>query len=252
MELSSPVFVLTSDVDWASDDCIEDLVSAIGQYRIRPVFMATGKSKVLDRLLRGDEIEVGLHPNFLPGSSHGADIASVIDHVVGLYPQAQSFRSHCFVDSSPITQAFVARGFRYDSNLCLHMQRDIVPLRHSSGLARLPVFWEDDVHWTWYDGEWNLDGLFADFLTPGLKILNVHPFNFALNVPNEEAYRAVKKHIPSLSRDAMATLRHRGAGTRSFVLDLLRRLKGIDARFLSLSEVHRICLAQEGGRWSAA
>jgi hypothetical protein len=207
MEQNSPVFVLTSDVDWASEDCLEDWIAALRPFAIRPVVMATGRSQVLDRCLRDGQIEIGVHPNFLPGSSHGADVAAVIDHVLGLYPQAQTFRSHCFVDSSPITDAFAARGFRYDSNLCLHMQENIVPLRHSSGLTRFPVFWEDDVHWTWFKGRWDLDTLFAEFLTPGLKILNVHPFNFALNVPDEETYRAVKKHIPSLSRDEMEGVR---------------------------------------------
>lgn len=241
MDLSAPVFVLTSDVDWASDDCIEDMAAAVGEFAIRPVFMATGKSKVLDRLLREDQIEVGLHPNFLPGSSHGTDVESVIDHVVGLYPDAATFRSHCFVDSSHISAAMIARGFRYDSNLCLYMQSNIVPLRHSSGLVRLPVFWEDDDHWAWCNGEWNLDAVFADFLAPGLKIFNVHPFNFALNIPNGEAYRAAKRHIPTISREGMEQLRYQGPGTRSFVLELLRRLRTMKACFLTLSEVYRMC-----------
>jgi Polysaccharide deacetylase len=238
-----PVFVLTSDVDWASEDCIEDLLAAVRRFGIRPVVMATGRSATLDRYLLEDQIEIGVHPNFLPGSSHGADVASVIDHVLGLYPQAQTFRSHCFVDSSPIAEAFVARGLRYDSNLCLYLQRAIVPLRHSSGLVRFPVFWEDDVHWTWQNGVWDLDAVFAEFLTPGLKILNVHPFNFALNIPNEETYRSLKRHIPSLRRDEIETVRHQGPGTRSFVLDLLRRLEAIGARFQTLSEVHRTCMS---------
>lgn len=85
MTFNAPLFVLTSDVDWASDPCIDDLASEAAARGIRPVFMATGASAALTRLAEHGLAQIGLHPNFSPGSSHGPDLASVVDHITRLY-----------------------------------------------------------------------------------------------------------------------------------------------------------------------
>jgi len=117
---------------------------------------------------------VGLHPNFLPGSTHGATVDEVIANTTALWPDAISFRSHCFYDDTRMLRKMAERGFRYDSNLFAFLQPMLAPLRTVAGTVRLPVFWEDDVH----SGErllWELGALRAAFRGPGLKIVNVHP-----------------------------------------------------------------------------
>ena len=236
MTFNAPVFVLTSDVDWASDPCIADLADHARRRAIRPVFMATGASAILDQLRSAKQAEVGWHPNFNPGSTHGTDIRSVVDHVSGLFPGATTFRSHSFSDSTHIMDAMRSRGIRYDSNICLHLQEGLVPLRHFSGVLRFPVFWEDDVHWV-QGGSWAVDDYLEKFLSPGLKILNVHPINFALNVPGADFYRTVRGAAPTLTAGEIERRRFAGPGTRTFVLDLLDRLRAAGHRFYTLDEV---------------
>ena len=192
--INAPLFCLTSDVDWASDYCISELLQFARSLEIAPTIFATHTTPELS-----SGVEVGVHPNFLPGSSHGPDRASVINHMLGAFPQAKAYRSHHFVDSSDISYEMFQRGLVYDSNLCLPLQDGIVPLQMGSGPIRFPVFWEDDVHSSTNPSDWRVESYLERFTTEGLKIINVHPFFFAANIPNQEYYDKVKQHIKTLS-----------------------------------------------------
>jgi ubiquinone/menaquinone biosynthesis C-methylase UbiE len=255
IQFNSPVFVLTSDIDWASEACVEDLLHILDNFKVKPVLMATHESAVISRRAAEGRIELGLHPNFLPGSSHGNSADEVVQHIFELFPAATTFRSHSFVDSSHITTHMVARGLRYDSNLCLYLQGNLVPLRHQSGLMRFPVFWEDDVHWT-RRGSWCVDDVIEQFLQPGLKVLNFHPVAVALNIPDATFYQANKEYVSSASKQDIERLRHRGAGTRSFLIELLTRLQRFGHRFSTLAELYRMIsdkpeTGERGGRENA-
>jgi SAM-dependent methyltransferase len=240
------LFCLTSDLDWASEFCIEDLLGFATELGLHPTIFATHQSGVVSGYRVDGLVDVAIHPNFLPGSSHGADEASVIGHMFDLVPDAETFRSHCFVDSTGIVRQMLERGISYDSNLCLHLQPGLVPLHHGTGILRFPVFWEDDCHWDLTGGDWNVDRWLDRFLTPGLKILNVHPFAFAANITSTEHYRGAKSLITSLSaRSAAADVRHSGPGTRTFVTTLVCALLDAGARFYSLKELYSMSTAKE-------
>ena len=239
INIHAPLFCLTSDVDWASDYAIRELLQFAGDVGITPTVFATHSTTALN-----DGAEIGIHPNFLPGSSHGTDTRSVVDHMLAAYPQAKAFRSHHFVDSSDIAVEMFRRGLRYDSNLCLHMQDGIVPLRTSAGPIRFPVFWEDDVHWATHPGDWSVKDYVGRFTTHGLKILNVHPFLFAANVPGQEYYERVKGHIKSLSADTARDVRYEGPGVRTFVEALLRELRNRGFKFHTLNQLFEMTVGQ--------
>lgn len=236
--IHSPIFSFTSDIDWASEACIEDLADLLNNSGIKPTFMATHKSAIIDKLLAEGKIDVGLHPNFLPGSTHGADVPSVVDHVCSLYPKAEVFRSHGFVDSTQIVRQMGERGIQFDSNLCLYLQADLAPLRHAAKSCRLPVFWEDDVHWT-QEGSWDFSRYRHDFLTTGLKIINIHPVHVALNTPNEAFYQSVKSGASKADAEFIRTHRHDGQGVRTFLLELLAELKKNGVATHTLGEIYR-------------
>lgn len=236
MIIDTPLFVLTSDIDWASDDCISELTDFASGLGIRPTLFATHESALITRLGADDAAEIGVHPNFMTGSSHGGDVNAVADHVMALVPGAKSFRSHGFMDSTPIARALRDRGIEQDTNLALFLQEDITPLRHATGLMRLPVFWEDDFHFNWEGTDWNVDSYYAHFLKPGLKVINVHPIHFALNTPSEEFYRGLGASASELSSADIERLRHRGDGTRTFVTELLTRLRKDGFEFRTLAE----------------
>lgn len=238
--IDSPLFCLSSDVDWASDYAIDDFVSLVSGFGIKPTVFATHRSAALDRWIENGSIELGIHPNFLPGSSHGSDPVSVIDHMIREFPSARCFRSHCFIDGAQITQEMVRRGFCYDSNLCVYLQPNLAPLRHASGLVRFPVFFEDDVHWLHTNGDWELSKVLPAFLSPGLKVLNFHPFFVAANIPNQQYYVSVKSHIKTLNAENIDEVRCNREGARTFLTRLLQELAGRGQRFYTLAELHRL------------
>jgi SAM-dependent methyltransferase len=207
------------------------------QFGVRPTLFATHPNEAVQRCEREGEAQVGVHPNFLPNSTHGSSPDEVIEHITGLFPNAEVFRSHSFFDNSYISEAFRKIGYRYDSNLCLYLEEDIRPLRHSSGMLRFPVFWEDDVHWVRTNGDWSIDNFLDSFLSPGLKIINVHPIHIALNTPDAAFYKAVPKRAGDLQARDIEALRNSGPGTRSFLTSLLEVLTTQGHRFYTLAEL---------------
>lgn len=237
---TEPVFCLTSDTDWASEFAIARLLGFAAAHAIRPTVFVTHRSAALRAARDAGAVELGIHPNFLPGSSHGADVDSVIAHSFDLVPNARLWRSHAFVDGTHVALKLHAAGIRVDSNLCLYLQPDLVPLMHWVGIKRFPVFWEDDVHWH-RGGAWSFASYRDAFFSPGLKIVNVHPFLFALNVPDDRFYQSVKSHIPTLDAESAAALRWQGAGPADFLAELTEAVAASGRRWFTLAE-----LAQAG------
>ena len=234
--LDRPVFILTSDVDWASDYCIESFVSfALGR-GVRPTLFVTHQSPALAALQAANSIEFGIHPNFMAGSSHGADPATVIASLLSIVPEPVAARSHHYIDSSEIVRGLAASGLRIDSNVCLFLQSGLKPQHHWSGLIRLPCFWEDDVHWD-RGFAWDFAPLRCAFLTPGLKILNVHPFMFALNIPDATAYARHKHLIPTLSAESAGPLRFQGPGPATYLAALIDCVHAEGYSFTSISKL---------------
>jgi SAM-dependent methyltransferase len=236
--INAPLFCMTGDQDWASDAVVADFVDLFAGYGVRPTLFATNKSSLVDELAAGGRIELGLHPNFLPGSTHGADSEAVIKHVIEMYPGARTFRSHGFVDGSQICRRFHEWGIRYDSNLCLDMQPNIVPLRHVSGITRFPTFWGDFTHFTNRADDWDLRRYLPAILSPGLKVFNFHPINVATNVPNAAYYQTIRSRTGSLSAADIKDVRYNGPGVRTFLIALLDLLKARGLRCYSLAELH--------------
>jgi hypothetical protein len=167
VDLSGPVFALTADVDWASEFAIADFLETVSAFGVKPTIFVTHSSAVIDTAKAEGRIDVGWHPNFLPGSSHGSDVKSVIDYVSALAPDARCYRSHWFFDHTGVSRQMWERGIRFDSNLCLYLQEGLVPLQHGLGLVRFPVFWEDEIHFE-QSTSWKFADHSVHFVSPGL------------------------------------------------------------------------------------
>jgi hypothetical protein len=68
---------LTSDLDWASEYCIEHFLDIAERFSVTPTLFVTHASVAAFQAARDARAELGIHPNFLPGSSHGEDTISV-------------------------------------------------------------------------------------------------------------------------------------------------------------------------------
>jgi hypothetical protein len=95
------------------------------------------------------------------------------------------------------------------------------------------VFFEDDVHWA-QGRNWAFADYRAAFASPGLKILNFHPFMWTLNVPNAEYYAAHRSHIPTLTQAEAGAMRHCGPGSATFLDEIIRWVRETGGEFVSL------------------
>jgi len=234
---NQPVFVFTTDIDWASEHCIETLLSDMKAKNVIPTAYATHPSAALTRFADQGDAVIGLHPNFLPGSSHGEDRAAVIDHITAMFPDARSFRSHCMVDDTHISIIMKDKGILYDSNLCLYLQPGLVPLHHWTGIPRFPMFWADDIHWR-RDGEFRLEPYRDIFFSPGLKIIGVHPFMYTLNLSDHDTYLNNKSHITTLGEQEAEKLKSPGPGAQTFLHELIDAVHDQGLRFHTLDELY--------------
>jgi ubiquinone/menaquinone biosynthesis C-methylase UbiE len=235
---AGPIFCFTSDMDWADDDMISFMYSIFDEYEIALTPFITNHSAYLQKRFGDNPSQMGVHPNFLPGSSHGATPREVCDHVIALNPAAKFYRSHRYSEGSEIACLFRERGFEFDSNLDLIPQPGLRPLLHSSGLVRYPVFLGDG---TWFERHPHID--FAAVLgllpTPGLKIFSFHPVHVCLNTPDPDHYRWFRQ-----SRRHWRDCVHPGVGTRSNLKRLLEELRRQpSAECCSLPNLHRIATA---------
>ncbi|HEY8807962.1 MAG TPA: hypothetical protein VIN70_10315 [Candidatus Limnocylindria bacterium] len=233
-----PVFCFTTDIEWAPEWAIEDLFALADSYEVRLTPFLTHRSAYVSRRFAGskDAGTVGLHPNFLPGSTHGGSVAEVIEHVTALWPEARSFRSHCFYDETRMNRQMADRGFRYDSNLCAFLQPGVVPLRTVTQIIRFPVFWEDDVH-SGFGMPWTIEAIDLELRSPGLKIINVHPPRVALNVP-DEAFHESRRALHARADVTAAEHAYDGAGTRTFLEGLFAYTRAMGHPVVTLEELY--------------
>ncbi|RXR30399.1 hypothetical protein [Sphingobium fluviale] len=234
--MSDGRFVLTADVDWASEYSIRSFIDYTVSNDIVPTLFVTHQSAVIEDAAAAGEIDLGIHPNFMPGSTHGATVDQVLDHVFDLVPDPVASRSHCFFDNSAVSLALAQRGIAIDSNICCHLQEGLPVLQHWNGVKRLPVFFEDDVHWT-RGGGWSFADHQPAFESPGLKILNFHPFMWALNVPDAEFYEKNRAHITTLAPEIANVLRFSGQGSATFLENIIQWVRQTGGRFVSLREL---------------
>ena len=214
-----PLLCFTTDIEWAPEWAISETFALADRYGIPLAPFLTHRSAYLTERLADPRSRrnAGVHPNFLPGSTHGAGVDEVIATCRAILPGAVSFRSHCFYDDTRTLRKLEALRFRYDSNACAFLQPGLVPMRTATSIVRFPVFWEDDLHSAAGD-PWSFADLRAAFATPGLKVVNVHPLRVALNVP-DEAYRTTEGGLYGSHGVDEA---YDGPGTRTFLEELFQ------------------------------
>ena len=178
-------FVLTFDVDWAPDYMIEHTVRLLRSYNVKSTWFLTHESKAINNLLHNDLIEVGIHPNFLPGSTQGESTIEVMDNLVKAFPMAKVVRTHAMVYSSEIAKLFCAYHFERDSSIFLDGMPGIQPYTthytDEKSIVRLPYCWSDD-------GELRCRPKWLIPKNEGMKILDFHPVHIFLNTAKKQDY----------------------------------------------------------------
>ena len=107
---------VTIDLDWAPDFAIRHAARILIEKNIKATWFITHDSPAVRELFDSAGLfEVGIHPNFMSGTSHGATYQEVVAHVLGIYPPAKAVRTHGLFQSSNILRMIaVDHGLRAD------------------------------------------------------------------------------------------------------------------------------------------
>ena len=216
------------DIDWAPDWSVALSVEICRQRNVPVTFFATHASDLLQDFASDPLFDVGIHPNFLSGSSHGGNTEAVMDHCMSLVPEASVMRTHGLYQTSNLFNFIcdVYPQIVVDCSLFLPYSRNLEPTfqyfgRYNRKLTRLPTFFSDDVAWRWPDWRYST----ALLVEPGLKIFCFHPIHVALNSSDSWPYENLKASLdtPLYSATRAQVNRHTtgGIGVREFLERLL-------------------------------
>lgn len=187
-------------MDWAPDFAIDFVADLLLSSSVKATWFLTHTSPSVDKLKEHPDLfELGLHPNFLTGSSHGETAEEVLEHCAVISDTAVSARTHGLFQSTPLLDLIVRRtSIRIDVSLFLPHFANLYPFRYRMNgreLWRVPYLWEDDFEMERRTPWWHLDPLIA---LDGLKVLDFHPMHVYLNSNQMAAYRSCAQSVPSL------------------------------------------------------
>jgi hypothetical protein len=230
-----PLVVFTGDQDWAPDWALAAAIELVTGMGVPYHVFATNKSPTLAAARDNELVTLGIHPNFLQGSTQGGTPDEIIENCLALVPEATSFRTHCLGEDNHVLRNLAARGFTADSNLLSWLQPDLVPLLHGAGLLRIPIFFEDDWFLEWAVPDLDLRAAKRQLATPGLKVLNVHPVLLAMNAPSMDYYN---QRRPDLYGSLVNPVEpYAGRGVRTLVSELRSFIADAGIRITSFSRV---------------
>lgn len=214
--------MLTFDTDWCENWMVEDIVSVLLKTGIRATFFVTNEMPAL-RILRvhPDQFELGIHPNFMVGSTHGQSEDEVLLHCKTMIPEAVSMRSHGLYQSSNILIKAYAMGIRNDESNFMPEAEKLSPYTFRFGscrMKRLPYNWEDDYFMDDAAHDW------SSLPTEDDVVYDFHPVHIALNSSGLAAYRELKEAKTVFSREVVDRYRGRTVGTGDFFRLLIRNM----------------------------
>jgi hypothetical protein len=246
---------LTFDVDWAPDWAIKRTVSMCQKAGVRFTIFVTHDSPAIRHLQSLPGVEIGIHPNFLPGSSQGADISSVLQYCLSIAPKAKAMRTHSLVQYTPLLDQIgdCAASIEVDFSLFAPFQSNQEPSRMEVGalrrtLLRFGTNWSDDYaarskRWSW--GR-------LPILPGGVAVLAFHPIQVALNTAQIGGYEDLKRGLRGrsmmeLTEAEIEPFFNQGEGSGSFLEMLLHSFPR--EIFLTASEMARKYGASHSQEW---
>ncbi len=228
-------FAFTVDVDWAPDYMIDYMADAFTQAGVRCTWFITHHSPAIERLRANPLFELGIHPNFLPGSTHGATEEAAMQYCLDIVPGAKSIRTHALVQNSRLLWNLRRKyDIQTDCSLFLPFTPNIIPhtLCHSAAevpLVRIPFFWEDDVECLRPGRSWN--AMSNGIHVHGLKMFNFHPMYVGLNENDFSNYEKVKaelcrgRALHDLTQEELIPYTNIGAGVNTFFKGILEHIR---------------------------
>jgi hypothetical protein len=187
---------ITIDVDWAPDFMIEAMADRLISAGVCATWLITHSSPALQRLRNHPHLfELGIHPNFQAGSTHGATPEEVIDQCLDLVPEAKTVRTHGLVQSSNLLGLLATRGgIQTDLSIFLPHLPSVhpTPFRWQNWeILRIPYVWEDDCEMSEPVAQWHGPDLAEEGRGP--RIINLHPALVYLNWDSLAGYHEMRR-----------------------------------------------------------
>lgn len=229
---------MTLDIDWAPDFVVESVAQDLRRKRVRATWFVTHESPVLD-LLRADRdlFELGIHPNFRPGSTHGATVDEVVEGLLRIVPEAVTMRTHGLVQSGDlIGRIATTTTLKRDVSTFLPEMPNLRPVaqwRAGRRFTRLPFFWADDHEMNKPEPSWSF-GRFTH--VPGLKIFDFHPLFVYLNLDTLDTYSHIKRRraaVHELEAAELEPFRREGDGVATMFAQLTDHLWRVGGHVIS-------------------
>jgi len=221
---------LSFDQDWAPEWATRDLADLLVGAGQKATFFVTHPCPALGYLRESGYVELGWHPNFLSGSSHGKNLEDILDTLARWVPEAQGVRAHCLIQGTPHLLAYRERNLSYEASDLRDGVHDLKPFMSWTGLVQLAAFFEDDVYL-----HRGLPLVFdaLEHRKMGMKIFSFHPVLLALNCVDLGSYQELKKDL-SLKGKGMADASREDfepfsqsveTGVRDILVELLEHLQ---------------------------
>jgi len=230
--------LITVDIDWSPDFMIDFIAGKLIKNNIKTTWFITHSSPSIKKLRNNSLFELGIHPNFLPGSSQGCSYDEVLSFLLDVVPDARCVRTHCLFQSSIILKKMVVEyGLNIDSSVYLRETPNIVPsvfYYDNAVLMRIPFFWTEDGEMYKPVPSFSLKDKHVEL--PGLKVFVFHPVHVFLNSFSMKNYSALKNSSPSVfsNENVLSSFINRGVGTCSFFDELVGYVKdNVTSRTLS-------------------
>jgi hypothetical protein len=239
---------LTFDHDWAPDYMLDHCANLLRKYDAKATFLATGPSPTLQAIARGDEHEVSLHPNNAPNSTQGSNLNEIIAGLRKTYPEAAGTRFHVLGHSYLDLILLSEYGMAYDVSTLRFNSPFLLPVWHADiRMTLLSYSWEDGFA---VEGKMPSTLESIDLETPGLKILNFHPFNVYMNFADTNEKSRFQKDNPDLGNcpvEIAEKYRTGGNGAGMVLENLLESLHKRNVKTATLRELSNAycCVEQE-------
>lgn len=207
------------------------------------IFVTHNSPLLKSAMSKPNLFEFGVHPNFLPRSSHGNSMEEILDYCLEMVPGAVSVRTHGLYQSSPYLLMAAQKGLINEVSTLLPLHKNLYPVivpYTTSPLLRtikIPYFWEDDVMHKFSDWDWDrqVDG-------GDIEIYDFHPIHVALNSLDDAAYCALKGRLEGQALDQVSydtvkdLINNSTSGTRTYLERLLEEKRGDFMTIAQLAE----------------
>jgi hypothetical protein len=241
--IATPSVVFTIDLDWACEDSIKYICSYFNKMNLPFTIFNTHHSEYIVKNM--DALEVGIHPSFIIGSSHGNTITDIIEESIKVPHNTKVFRNHRYHDSNEMREGLYQNGFEFSSNICTHLEV-LPPFHDRFNRLSFPIFFEDGGYLLNDETlDFNTSKVKEKLLLPGLKVVLIHPMHFSINTNNFNTMKSIKAKLSreewrKLTQSKIEKLEIKGIGIRTFIKDMVDFILRNDIDSYSLNDVRKI------------